>query len=91
MTKSDLIVRIQAKSGVESKDVVERFLTTTLDLIKEKLIQKEQVTFTGFGNFKTIEKAERKGHNPRTHEDCIIPASTAVKFVPGKLLKDAVK
>ena len=45
----------------------------------------------GFGSFKVSKRGARKGRNPRTGEECLIPASRVVKFTPGKALKEAVK
>ena len=51
----------------------------------------DAVTFTGFGSFKIAQRAARKGRNPRTGKEINIPAGNAVKFTPGKALKEAVK
>lgn len=91
MTKADLVDKIHAKSGLSTKAATESFLDAALTVLSETLAKGELVSFTGFGSFKVVERAERKGRNPRTNEDCIIPASRVVKFTPGKLLKDAVK
>ena len=49
------------------------------------------LTLTGFGTFKVSERAARTGRDPRTGNPIDIPASKAVRFTPGKTLKDAVK
>jgi len=36
------------------------------------------------------DRAERAGRNPKTGESITIPASRAVKFKPGKELKESV-
>ena len=77
MTKADLVDKIHAKAGLGTKAATEQFL--------------DAVSFTGFGSFKVVERSERKGRNPRTGEECLIPASRVVKFTPGKALKEAVK
>ena len=59
--------------------------------LREALAAGESVTFTGFGSFKVVERAARKGRNPRTNEEITIPSSKVVKFTPGKGLKDAIK
>ena len=40
---------------------------------------------------KVVERAARKGRNPRTGKEITIPASKVAKFTPGKGLKDAIK
>jgi len=49
-----------------------------------------EVRFVGFGTFKTVEKAARKGMNPQTKKEIKIPAKKTPKFTPGKRLKDRV-
>jgi DNA-binding protein HU-beta len=45
----------------------------------------------GLGTLKVVQRAARNGRNPRTGEPVKIPAKRAAKFVPGKVLKDALK
>ena len=44
----------------------------------------------GFGKFEVRERAERKGRNPQTKEEIIIPATKAPVFKVGKNLKELV-
>jgi len=37
-----------------------------------------------------VERKARKGRNPRTGQEIQIPASKAVKFTPGKALKETL-
>ena len=66
-------------------------LATCIAKAREALASGESVTFTGFGSFKVVERAARKGRNPRTGKEITIPASKVAKFTPGKGLKDAIK
>ena len=47
-------------------------------------------TVVGFGSFDTRDRSERKGRNPQTKEEIIIPATTVPVFRAGKTLRDAV-
>lgn len=58
--------------------------------IEKALKQKQEVRLVGFGSFVTAHRKATKGRNPRTGEEIDIPASTSVRFKPGKTLKDAV-
>jgi DNA-binding protein HU-beta len=49
------------------------------------------VTLIGFGTFKVVKTAARKGRNPQTGKEIQIKASKRVKFAAGKALKDSVK
>ena len=88
MTKADLVDKIHAKAGLGTKAATEQFLDAAISVLSETIANGEQVSFTGFGSFKVVERSERKG---RTGEECLIPASRVVKFTPGKALKEAVK
>lgn len=48
------------------------------------------VNFLGFGKFEVKNRAGRKGKNPRTGEEVIIPPYKAAHFAPGKRLKEIV-
>ena len=91
MTKAELVEKIHAKAGLPTKAKAEEALDAVVASLREALADGESVTFTGFGSFKVVERSERKGRNPRTGEECLIPASRVVKFTPGKALKEAVK
>lgn len=91
MTKAELVEKIYSKAGLESKAAAGRALDATLEAITEALRADETVTLTGFGTFKIVHRAARKGRNPRTNKTIDIPASNVPKFTPGKLLKDSVK
>lgn len=91
MTKAELVQKIHAKSGLSTKAQTEAALDATIEALTEALKGGESVTFTGFGSFKVTDRAARKGRNPRTGKEINIPASKAVKFTPGKMLKEAVK
>ena len=89
MTKADLVDKIHAKAGLGTKAATEQFLDAAISVLSETIANGEQVSFTGFGSFKVVERSERKARNPR--EECLIPASRVVKFTPGQALKEAVK
>jgi DNA-binding protein HU-beta len=44
----------------------------------------------GFGTFEVRQRAARKGRNPQTKKEILIPASKAPVFKAGKVLKDKV-
>ena len=91
MTKAELVDKIHAKAGLPTKAQTEQALDAVIAALKDTLAAGEAVSFTGFGSFKVVHRAARKGRNPRTGKDITIPASKVAKFTPGKLLKEAVK
>lgn len=91
MTKAELVQKIHAKSGLATKTQAEAALDALIATLTDAMQSGDSVTFTGFGSFKVIQRAARKGRNPRTGKEIDIPAGKAVKFTPGKALKEAVK
>ena len=88
-SKHDLIESVAEKSDlskVKSSEVVEVVLSS----IEGALRKGREVRFVGFGSFVITERKATKGRNPRTKEEIDIPASTSVRFKPGKALKDAL-
>lgn len=90
MTKAELVENIYSKAGLATKAQAEKALDATIETLTNALAAGESVAFTGFGSFKVTKRAARKGRNPRTGNEITIPESQAVKFTPGKLLKEAV-
>jgi DNA-binding protein HU-beta len=91
MAKTDIIAKIQANAGIATKAEAGKVLDSVLEAIQDSLAAGEALTLTGFGTFKVSERAARTGRDPRTGKAIDIPASKAVRFTPGKTLKDAVK
>ena len=89
MNKTELVSAMAERLGA-SKKHSEEALTVALDLITEALAAGEKVQLVGFGSFDVRERAPRIGRNPRTKEEVTIPASKAVQFKSGKVLKRAV-
>jgi DNA-binding protein HU-beta len=58
--------------------------------IEKALKEHQEVRLVGFGTFATAQRKASTGRNPRTGEQMAIPASTSVRFKPGKGLRDAV-
>ncbi len=89
MNKSELVGSIAEKSELSKKDA-EKVLNAVLESIEEALAQGDKIQLVGFGSFEVRERPERKGRNPQTKAEIVIPASKAPVFKVGKALKDAV-
>ncbi|AUS95028.1 integration host factor subunit alpha [Clostridium thermosuccinogenes] len=89
MNKSELIQSMAEKSELSKKDA-EKALNAFLESVEEALAKGDKVQLVGFGSFEVRRRAERKGKNPQTKEEIIIPASNAPVFRVGKALRDAV-
>ena len=88
MTKADMIKALQEKAGLQTKAQTETVFDSLLDLVAGVLKSEGTIALQGFGSFKVVERAARKGRNPRTGEEIMIPAGKNVKFTPSKNLKE---
>lgn len=89
MNKTDLINAIAANSGLTKKNS-EAALNGFISSVEDALVAGEKVVLVGFGTFEVRDRAERKGRNPQTKEEILIPASKAPVFKAGKGLKNKV-
>lgn len=90
MTKAQLVDEMAQGAGI-TKAEAGRALDSLIDSIGKALTVKNgKVALPGFGSFSTVHRKARKGVNPATGESITIKARNAVKFTPGKALKDAV-
>lgn len=91
MNKTDLIKNVSTQiEGATQKDIAV-IVDTVLETIINTVASGEKVSLAGFGVFETVERAARKGRNPQTSEEIIIPASKSPKFKASSAFKNAVK
>ena len=87
--KQDLIAKV-AETAELSKKQAALVVSTVFDTIAESLANGEKVQLIGFGSFEVRERAERKGRNPQTGKELVIPATKVPAFKAGKALKAEV-
>ena len=87
LTKNVIVEQLQTQLGFPKNQSVE-ITESLLEIVKSTLATGDDVLVSGFGKFCVKEKAERKGRNPATDEDLILPARRVVTFkCSGKLRK----
>jgi len=59
-----------------------------LELIKRSLENGEDVLISGFGKFCVKKKAERKGRNPATGKDMMLPPRKVITFQSSGILRE---
>jgi integration host factor subunit alpha len=85
LTKAQIVESLQNHLGLSRKKSVET-VNTMLGIIKKTLASGEDVMISRFGKFCVKQKKERKGRNPETGEDMMIPPRKVVTFrCSGKL------
>lgn len=91
ITKKNLIHKISQKKGIHPNDVrvvVQAFLDEMTDV----LMRGDRLEFRDFGVFEIVERKEKIGRNPKNPSVPIkIPARRAVKFTPGKKMKQQIE
>ena len=90
MTKAELIDKMAKDAGI-TKVAAAKSLDAFMNGVNQALKKKDgKVTLVGFGTFQKVRRKARNGRNPQTGEPIKIKACNAVKFKPGKTLKDAL-
>ena len=89
LTNDVLVEMIRDKVGYPVKEAKE-ILEITLEDIKLKLEQGEDVKISGFGKWNVKEKRSRPGRNPHTGEKIQISSRKVVTFHPSDKMRDAV-
>ena len=88
MTKAELIKQLKEEAGLSSLAQAENAYNTMFSVLGKALKNGESIAISGFGSFKPVKRAARKGRNPRSGAEIQIPESTVVKFTPSKMLKE---
>jgi DNA-binding protein HU-beta len=89
MTKGEFIDAVASRTELSKSDAA-KAVDAILDTVSSTLAAGDSISITGFGAFKTSDRAARTGVNPRTGEPVQIAATRVARFQPGKALKDAV-
>jgi DNA-binding protein HU-beta len=90
MTKAEIVEKM-AKDAKISKAAANKALNSFAGSVKKALKKKDgKVTLVGLGTFSKVRRKARTGINPQTGKKIKIKARNAVKFKPGKALKDAI-
>lgn len=88
LTKRELVESIARQTDLLQGDVY-NVVQKTLDGIIDALEEKRNVEFREFGVFELVKRKSRIGRNPNQPEnEVLIPDRLAVKFKPGKRLRE---
>lgn len=73
--KTDFINRVAEKQGI-SRTQTGEILDSMQEVLREMLNEGDSLTIKDFGRFDLRERAARKGKNPQTGAELMIPART---------------
>ncbi len=89
MNKADLINEVSAKVSL-TKTKTGEVIDAVVEAVSAALNGGEKVTLVGFGTFQTANRKARKGRNPKSGREILIPAKKVAKFKPGGALSKSV-
>jgi integration host factor subunit alpha len=89
LTKVDIIEAIRNQNGYSLKQSSE-VTELLLEIIKQTLESGEDVMISGFGKFQVKDKKERRGRNPATNEDLMLPPRKVVTFKSSGKLRNQI-
>lgn len=90
-TKKKLITAISEEKGIHPNDV-RHVIQAFLDKMTDSLKDGERLEFRDFGVFEVVQRKQKIGRNPKkADEPIVIPARFAVKFTPGKKMRELVE
>ena len=87
MTKEMFVERFAETTERTKKESAE-IIQNVIETIMGAVASGEKVTFTGFGSFEAVNRAERNGVNPSNGEKIVIPAKKIPKFKAGNYFKE---
>ena len=91
MNKETFVKEVTNKIEGSTQKDIKIVVESVFETITEALVAGDKVAIPGFGTFEVVDRAARKGRNPKTGEEITIEASKSPKFKASKALKDAVK
>jgi integration host factor subunit alpha len=89
VTKADLVEAVHEKVGF-SKKISTEMVELVFGTRKSTLERGERIKVSGFGKFEVRHKKARRGRNPKTEAELIIPERHILTFKPSQVLKAAV-
>jgi DNA-binding protein HU-beta len=95
VNKSELAEKLAQKADLSMKDA-KSIIGVLFDtdprsgIIAGELKRGRKVQITGFGTFEPRNRKKRKGRNPQTGAEILIPAAKVPAFAAGKSLKDRI-
>jgi len=90
MRKQDLVREVAGATG-QNETASTKSVNAVFSAIESALADGDEVTISGFGSFKVVERSARQGRNPQTGAAITIDARKSPVFRPGTQLKRAVE
>jgi DNA-binding protein HU-beta len=89
MTKTELVAKVAEEAGLK-KAQTEKCVDVAIKVLADALSKGERVAIPGLGVFNVRERKARKGRNPQTGKEIIIPARKVAVFTAAKSLRESL-
>ena len=89
MNQSELIEKV-ARATELNQRAAGQAVKAVVNAILDSLVAGDAVRVSGLGTFNVAARPAREGRNPQSGQTIKIAASKAVRFHPGKAVKDAL-
>lgn len=89
MTKADIVKEISKKTGIDNATVLSS-VEAFMEVVKETLINEEEIYLRGFGSFIIKKRAQKTARNISQKTTLIIPEHNIPAFKPSKSFVGAV-
>lgn len=89
VTKTHIVNHLLQSSAVSRNDAI-RVVEDLIEIIKQRLEAGEDILISGFGKFVVKDKRARRGRNPHTGTDLILPPRRVVTFHASGVLRDKI-
>lgn len=89
MNKKEFIAAVTEKSNLTALQA-EAAVAATFDTLQAIMVKDDSIMIAGFGKFATKIRPGRKGRNPSTGQEMVIPKAIVPVFKPSTQLKESV-
>ena len=88
LTKADVVESL-IQQGFKRKESVQ-LIEALLEIMKNSLARGEDVLVSGFGKFCVKDKTTRRGRNPQSGEDLLLPERRVITFKYSSVLREKI-
>lgn len=86
MNKVDLVEEIASKLNLTKRETT-LIVDSLFETMEDRLLQGEEIKISGFGNINVTKKKARKGIDPNTQQEIVIPSTNTLTIKTSKILK----
>lgn len=90
MNKKRLCEEVAQKANAQ-KGTVDRVISAFVNVLRNAIIDGEEVQLTGLGTFYTKRCEAREWKNPKTNEPCTVPEHSKPMFRYSKTISDELR